>query len=100
MLISDVEADATISSNIDEPLRLTEPIDLETADYHTLLSVPHIRSKRAKGIMAMRKVSRLSISNASDVTGLKEEVIVGLMSSERILHLPQDYDRGGEEGDR
>ena len=39
----------------------------------------------------MRKVSRLSISNVSDVTGL-EEVIVGIMSSGRILHLPQDYE--------
>ena len=42
--------------------------------------------------MAMRKFSRLSISNVTDVTGLKEEVIVGLMSSGRILHLPQDYE--------
>ena len=92
MSISDVKADATISSNIEETLHFTEPIDLETADYHTLLSVPHIRSKRAKGIMAMRKFSRLSISNVTDVTGLKEEVIVGLMSSGRILHLPQDYE--------
>ena len=89
MAKSDDDSHATASLNGEETPRLSDSIDLETADYKTLLSIPQIGAKRAMGIMTMRTCSRLSIFNVSETTGLKEEVISRLISSGRIADLPK-----------
>ena len=89
MVKSDDDSHATASLNGEETPRLIDLIDLETADYKTLLSVPQIGAKRAMGIMTMRTYSQLSIFNVSETTGLKEEVISRLILSGRITDLPK-----------
>ena len=89
MAKSDADSHATGSLNGEEAPRLIDPIDLEIADYKTLLSVPQIGAKRALGIMTMRNYSRLSIFNVSETTGLKEDVISRLISCGRITDLPK-----------